>query len=105
MMLKRLNSMAGPGVEVGEETVEVTDPAGVRYTIDVLDGRILRHKDNKAVRLEIDFSRPPFRPFKQIFDNMDMMNPFKPNYARTMMLAQILSGQLEMDVPIVVDED
>lgn len=108
-MRKELGKMMGtigvPGTQTEEDAVEVTDLRGFGYRINTRDGRIVRISDNKVVRLEIDWSVPPFSPFKHMMDSMDMMNPLQPNYFRVMMCAQILSGSLSADVPIVVDED
>jgi hypothetical protein len=101
---RMLTAVGGSASQVQDDLVEVTDPAGVRYQINTRDGRILRLSDNRVVRLEIDWSVPPFSPFKSMMDGMDMMNPLRPNYFRVMLCAQVISGTLGIEVPIVVDE-
>ena len=56
------------------------------------------------MRLEIDWTQLPFSPFKSMIDAGDLTNPFGRNYFRAMLCAQVLSGALHVDVPIVVDE-
>jgi hypothetical protein len=107
-MRKQLRGMIGAlgGVAPEAETdqIEISNAKGVSYQIDTRNGRIVRLTDNKVLRLVIDWTLPEFRPFQQMMDGMDMINPFQPNLFRTMFCAQILSGVLDVDVPIVVDE-
>lgn len=101
---KRLVPFAIPDAEVGEDAILVKHPSGERYRIGIDDGRIVRVRDGKPVRLEIDWNAMPFRMFKQTVDGQDLMNPFGPNRFRIMLCAQILSGTLKAAAPVVADE-
>lgn len=87
-----------------EDVVRVNGATGEQYQIGLIDGRILRMSDGKPVRLEIDWNESPFQPFKQMIDWQDLRDPFAPNLTRVVLCAQILSGALGVEVPIVVDE-
>jgi hypothetical protein len=106
-MDKAFAIVGGPGVTLdGEDTISVTHAeTGDQYQISRKDGRMVRLSDGRPVRLEIDWSVPPFSPFKQMADSADIADPFKPNYFRLMLCTQILSGSLGIEVPIVADED
>ena len=69
--------------------VLVRHPAGERYRIGIDDGRIVRLRDGKP---------------EQMVDAQDLMNPFAPNQLRIVLCAQILSGALQAEVPVVADE-
>jgi hypothetical protein len=104
-MGKLLPGLLGSQAALDGDSITVADPHGLRYTIDTRHGRIVRLSDNKIVRLEIDWDELPFKPFKGIVDTMDLMYPLRPNYARAMFCAQVLSGSLPIEVPLVLDED
>lgn len=104
MMQKAMAGVLGDGAKLDGDTLVVSDPLGDRYEIGLRDGRIVRLSDGKTVRLEIDWSVPPFSPFKDMIDSGDLNNPFGRNYFRTMVCAQVLSGTLPVEVPIVEDE-
>lgn len=104
-MQKAMSSVLGEAPQlVGDSLVVSNEGTGERYEIGLRDGRIVRLSDGKTVRLEIDWTRPPFSPFKSMIDGEDLRNPFGRNYFRAMLCAQVLSGALAVDVPIVVDE-
>ena len=104
--LKRmLKNVLGPEANVYDDAVEIGNPSGERYRIAMNDGRIVRLSDGKVVRLEIDWNSMPFVMQKQLVDSRDLMNPFAPNPFRIAICAQILTGWLEVEVPIVVDEE
>ena len=104
-MQKAMMSVLGGAAQLSGDSMVVSNAAsGERYEIGVRDGRIVRLSDGKTVRLEIDWSVPPFSPFKSMIDTGDLTNPFGRNYFRAMLCAQVLSGALPVNVPIVVDE-
>jgi len=104
-MQKAMSWVLGEAAQITGDLVSVSNAAtGERYEIGLRDGRIVRLSDNKTVRLEIDWSRPPFSPFKGMIDSGDMMDPFGRNYFRAMLCAQVLSGTLPVEADIVVDE-
>lgn len=58
---KSLSRYAAPDTEVEADAVMVKHPSGERYRIGSDDGSILRLRDGKPVRLEIDWNATPFR--------------------------------------------
>ena len=93
-MQKAMNSVMGGVAQITGDTVTVSNKdSGERYEIGLRDGRIVRVSDGKIVRLEIDWSRPPFGPFKNMMDAGDVQNPLGRNYMRAMLCARVLSGQ------------
>jgi len=104
-MQKAMGSVLGGAAQLEGDSVVVSNAIdGERYEIGLRDGRIVRLSDSKIVRLEIDWSVPPFSPFKSMIDVGDMTNPFGRNYFRAMLCAQVLSGAMPIPVPIVEDE-
>ncbi|MFN7936335.1 MAG: hypothetical protein U0R19_23610 [Bryobacteraceae bacterium] len=96
--------LMGGAAQLSGGMMSVASPDGDTYEINSRDGRITRLSDQKHVRLEIDWSQPPFSPFRQMIDSADLNAPFQPNYFRAMLCAQILSGALPVQVPIIEEE-
>jgi hypothetical protein len=92
MMQKTMSSVLGGLAEIEGDSMVVSNAIdGERYEIGLRDGRIVRLSDNKIVRLEIDWTRPPFSPFKSMITAAT--SPGR-NYFRAMLCAQMLSGAL-----------
>lgn len=96
--------LGGSGTLEGESLRVANPTTGEEYEIELRGGRIVRQSDGKVVRLEIDWSNPPFSFFKGMIDARDLIDPLGPNYQRAILCAQVLSGVLQIEVPIVVDE-
>jgi hypothetical protein len=97
--------LGGAAAEIAGDLLVVSNAQnGESYEIGLRDGRIVRRSDGKTLRLEIDWSRPPFGPFKTMLDSQDLADPFQKNYFRAMFCARVLSGAMLTKVPIVVDE-
>jgi hypothetical protein len=84
-LLKRFSNSSKVRLEDGRLLV-----TGVRdsYVIHVSDSRIVRQSDGASLLVEIDFSQSPW--MQSIIDGLDMEHPFRPNYYRLMMCAQVL---------------
>lgn len=80
---------------------------GVRdsYLIQVQESRITRRSDGRPVRLELDFSQPQFSAFRDVMDGWDLDNPFRPNYFRLMLCAQVLLRDDENAETIVAESE
>jgi len=68
----------------------VVSGARETYEIDVRDSRIVRRRDGRTIRLELDFSKPNFSMLRSMLDNQDLNDPFRPNYFRLMICALAL---------------
>jgi hypothetical protein len=98
-MLKRFQSSK---VRLEDDRLLVT---GVRdsYVIHVADSRIVRQSDGASLRLEIDFSQTPW--MQSMIDGMDMEHPFRPNYYRLMLCADVLVRDDENAASIVAEAE
>jgi hypothetical protein len=101
---RAITGLMGTMAGLSGDVMSVKAPDGERYEIGTRDGRITRLSDGKRVRLEIDWSVPGFGPFRHMVDAADLNGPFQPNYLRALICAQILSGRLPVQAPIVEEE-
>src|SRR5262249_25780727 len=100
-LMERL--LSSPNTRIDGDALIVT---GVRdsYVIHIKEFRIVRRSDGRLVRLEIDWSKPLFSPFRAMLDGMDLQDPFRPNYFRILLCAQILSLDYQNEAVIIVDD-
>lgn len=75
------------------------------YEIDVRDSRIVRRSDGRAIRLELDFSKPLFASLRSGLDSQDLADPFRPNYFRLMISVRVLIHDDINADSIVADND
>jgi hypothetical protein len=99
LMARYLN---GPGTTVEGDTLLVTGVVD-SYVINMTGSAMRRISDGRAVRIELDFSDPAIAGFKSLLDGMDIADPFRPNYFRLKVCADILSHDDENAGQIVAE--